>query len=241
VNQPPRAVLLDVEGTTTPIDFVVGTLFPLALERLGPYLGSHGDHADVRAHVLDLRAAWEAEDPASGRPPWSSPADDRAAAATYASWLTHHDRKVTALKALQGLVWAHEYRSGRLIAPVYDDVAPALERWARRGTPASIFSSGSVLAQRMLFEHTSSGDLTGLLCEFFDTTIGPKREATSYTAIAAKLDLAPTDLLFASDTTAELDAARDAGMRTAQCVRPGAADMASAGSHRVIHSFAQLE
>jgi enolase-phosphatase E1 len=241
VNQPSRAVLLDVEGTTTPIDFVGGTLFPLALERLGSYLASHGDDADVSAHVAALRAAWEAEDPASGRPPWSGPADDRAAATAYASWLTHHDRKLTALKALQGMVWAEEYRNGRLVAPVYDDVAPALERWARRGTPASIFSSGSVLAQRMLFEHTSSGDLTGLLSEFFDTTVGPKREATSYAAIAARLDLVPTDVLFVSDIAAELDAAREARMRTALCVRAGAADIPSAGSHRVIQSFAQLE
>jgi enolase-phosphatase E1 len=147
---------------------------------------------------------------------------------------------VTALKALQGLVWADEYRSGRLVAPVYDDVAPALERWARRGTPASIFSSGSVLAQRMLFEHTSSGDLTGLLTAYFDTTTGPKREATSYAAIAARLEVAPADVLFVSDTAAELDAARDAGMRTALCVRAGAADIASAGPHGVIESFAQL-
>jgi enolase-phosphatase E1 len=240
VNQPPRVVLLDVEGTTTPVDFVVGTLFALALERLGPYLESHGDDAQVLAHVVELHETWEAEDPASGRPPWNGPADDRAAATAYASWLIHHDRKVTALKAMQGLVWTDEYRSGRLVAPVYDDVAPALERWAQRGAPASIFSSGSVLAQRMLFEHTSSGDLTGLLREFFDTTTGPKREATSYAAIAARLEVAPADVLFVSDTAAELDAARDARMRTALCVRPGAADIASAGSHRVIESFVQL-
>jgi enolase-phosphatase E1 len=240
VNQPPRLVLLDVEGTTTPVDFVVETLFGLALERLGSYLGSHGDDAEVRAHVAGLRAAWEAEDPASGRPPWDGPADDPAAATAYASWLTRHDRKVTPLKALQGLIWADAYRSGHLVAPVYDDVAPALERWARRGTPASIFSSGSVLAQRMLFEHTSSGDLTGLLSGFFDTTIGPKREATSYAAIATGLEVAPADVLFVSDTVAELDAARDAGMQTALCVRAGAAETPSAGSHRVIESFAQL-
>jgi enolase-phosphatase E1 len=237
VKGPPRVVLLDVEGTTTPVDFVVGTLFGLARERLGPYLESHRDDARVVAHVAQLRDAWEADDPASGRPPWSG-AGDVAAAAGYASWLIDRDRKVTALKALQGLVWADEYRSGRLVAPVYDDVAPALERWARRGAPASIFSSGSVLAQRMLFEHTSSGDLTGLLRGFFDTTTGPKREAASYAAIAARLAVAPADALFVSDTAAELDAAGDAGMRTALCVRAGGAD---AGSHRVIESFAQLE
>jgi enolase-phosphatase E1 len=241
VSKPPRVVLLDVEGTTTPVDFVVGTLFGLARERLGSYLGSHADDAEVVSHLAALHDAWAAEDPACGRPSWRGPADDPAAATAYATWLTDHDRKVTALKALQGLLWADEYRSGRLVAPVYDDVAPALERWARRGAPAAIFSSGSVLAQRMLFEHTSAGDLTGLLREFFDTTTGSKREATSYAAIASKLAVAPSDMLFVSDIAAELDAARDAGMRTALCVRAGGAGSSDAGSHRVIESFAPLE
>lgn len=239
MTRPPH-VLLDVEGTTTPVEFVTQTLFPLALERLGPYLAAHRDDPQVQAHMAQLRSSWEAEDAASGRPGWIGAVDDPWAATTYAAWLTRQDRKLTALKALQGLVWADEYRSGRLVARVYDDVAPALERWARRGAPASIFSSGSVLAQRLLFEHTSSGDLSHLLGEHFDTTTGPKREAMSYTAIAQRLALAPHDMLFVSDTEAELEAARAAGMQTALCLRDGATDAHGAGRHRGVESLSPL-
>jgi enolase-phosphatase E1 len=153
------------------------------------------------------------------------------------------DRKSTALKALQGRIWEAGYRAGELKgrAQVYPDVAPALSRWHAQGKDVAIFSSGSVQAQRGLFANTSAGDLTPLLRDYFDTTTGTKREALSYRRIAERLGRAPSDVLFISDTVAELDAARAAGMDTRLCVRspqPGAP--AEPGAHRVIHSFDEV-
>jgi enolase-phosphatase E1 len=149
------------------------------------------------------------------------------------------DRKSTALKALQGRIWDEGFRAGLLRAPVYPDVAPALGRWNAGGVEACIFSSGSVLAQRLVFGHSSAGDLTPLLAAFFDTTTGPKREPDSYRSIAAVRGRAPTDWLFLSDTAEELDAARAAGMQTALVVRPGAAERAVT-AHPVVRSFEEL-
>jgi enolase-phosphatase E1 len=229
--------LLDIEGTTTPITFVADTLFPLARERVDPFLAMHAGRSDVAAIVTELRRAWDAEDPAS-RQPSAWPADSRDAAVEYALWLMASDRKLTPLKALQGLIWEQSYREGRLVAPVYEDVAPALEAWAARGCRASIYSSGSVLAQRLLFAHTTAGDLTPLLGSLFDTTIGSKRESASYGAIAASLRSDPLELLFVSDLVAELDAARAAGLGTALCVRDE--QPAFTGGHRVVRSLAEL-
>jgi enolase-phosphatase E1 len=131
------------------------------------------------------------------------------------------DRKSTALKSLQGRIWEAGFRGGTLVGPVYPDVAPALRRWKADGLEVCIFSSGSVLAQRLLFAHSSAGDLTPLLADFFDTTSGPKREPESYRRIAAVRRRAAAEWLFLSDVTEELDAARAAGMQTALVVRPG--------------------
>lgn len=229
--------LLDIEGTTTPISFVADTLFPLARERVVPFLAAHADRPDVSAIVAELCRAWDAEDPATRRPAaW--PTDSHAPAAEYAMWLMASDRKLTPLKALQGLIWEQCYRDGALVAPVYEDVAPALEDWAARGCRASIYSSGSVLAQRLLFGHTTAGDLTPLLGSLFDTTIGSKRESASYGAIASSLRSDPSKLLFVSDVVDELDAARAAGCGTALCVRDELP--AATGGHRVVRSFAEL-
>jgi enolase-phosphatase E1 len=236
-----RVALLDVEGTTTPVEFVSETLFPLAVDRLGGFLASRRTDRRVGALRAALREEWGKE-PEAGRRPvrWESPEDD-GATVEFVRWLTAEDRKLTPLKELQGLVWEHEYRAGRLVAPVYPDVAPALEAWARRRSPASVFSSGSVLAQRLLFEHTTAGDLTPLLGPLFDTTTGSKREPASYVAIADALTARPEEVLFVSDVGAELDAARAAGMRTVLCVRDGAEpEPAPAGGHRVVRSLEEV-
>ena len=149
------------------------------------------------------------------------------------------DRKSTGLKSLQGKIWEHGYRAGELKSEVYPDVLPALERWHRRGIVIAIFSSGSVQAQRSLFRHTTSGDLTRFLIGYFDTTTGPKNKPESYGRIAAGLRRLPAAMLFVSDVAAELDAASVAGLRTALCVRDGA-KVAPGGAHPVIHSFDQL-
>ena len=137
----------------------------------------------------------------------------------YIVWLMDRDRKSPGLKTLQGLIWQDGYRSGELRGEVYPDVPPALERWRARGIDIYIYSSGSVLAQQLLFESTDAGDLTRFLTGYFDTAVGPKHAPDSYRAIAARIHVAPPQMLFVSDIAAELDAAAAAGWHTALCVR----------------------
>lgn len=227
-----RAVLLDIEGTTTPLAFVQQVLFPYARARTHDFLYEHRDDPAVAADVALLRAEYAAEPPSPDLPPWEPEA--------YVYFLMDRDRKSTGLKALQGRIWEAGYRTGELQGKgeVYRDVRPALERWHTAGIRIAIFSSGSVQAQRNLFANTTAGDLSQLLSGYFDTTTGPKREALSYQTIAAALDVPPAQVLFVSDVAAELDAARIAGMRTALCVRDS--DDSATSGHPRIRSFAEL-
>jgi enolase-phosphatase E1 len=232
------AVLLDIEGTTTPIAFVHRTLFGHARARVSGFLQRHWDDPEVRADVARLRAEHAAES-SQASPPLPSWKDDVARVTAYVHWLMAQDRKSTGLKSLQGKIWEEGYRAGELQSEVYPDVLPALERWRRQGMDIAIFSSGSVQAQQSLFHYTAAGDLTRFIRAYFDTTTGPKTAPASYARIAASLERHPSGVLFVSDIGPELDAARAAGMRTALCVRtPGAAP--PAGTHPVIHSFDQL-
>ena len=203
-----RGILLDIEGTTTPISFVYDVLFPFARRRLPQYL----NHADL----TDLRREYDEEvRKGSHPPPWS------AQPAAYIYWLMDQDRKSTALKNIQGEIWREGYENGELHGEVFPDVPPALERWQRNNVDVRIFSSGSILAQRLLFSSTLAGDLTKFFRGYFDTTTGPKTERASYSSIARSFNVATSDIIFVSDVTRELDAARAAGMQTLLCVRPG--------------------
>ena len=234
---PPSALLLDVEGTTTPVDYVYRVLFPFARARVAEYLARSSDRAEVRADVRGLRDEHAADLAAGRRPPdWAEAPE---AVAAYARWLMDEDRKATPLKSLQGRIWEEGFGAGALVGQVYEDVPRAFDRWTMAGRAISIFSSGSVLAQKLLFAHSNAGDLTPCLRGYFDTTTGPKREAESYRRIAAELGFDPASILFVSDVVAELDAARAAGLDTALCVRDGP-DAASA-PHRVIRTFDEIE
>ncbi|HUG54962.1 MAG TPA: acireductone synthase [Vicinamibacteria bacterium] len=224
-------LLLDIEGTTTSVSFVYDVLLPYARARLASFLEGPDGEEDRRA--LREERAREA-DPSA--PAWTDSREEEAATA-YALWLMDRDRKSTALKALQGRIWEKGYLSGALVSHVYPDVPPALERWHGEGRRVAIFSSGSVPAQRLLFAHTPQGDLTRWIEAYFDTTTGPKREADSYRRIAAELQAPPRSILFVSDVTAELDAARVAGLRTALCVREGELP---AGAHPVVRTFDEV-
>jgi enolase-phosphatase E1 len=208
-----RAVLLDIEGTTTDVRFVHDTLFGVARRDLPAYVAAHPNEPEVRC----AREAVAAE---QGRPAGDVTAD--ALAAALLAWIDE-DRKETSLKALQGKIWREAYASGGLRSHVYPDVEPALRRWRAAGLTVAIFSSGSVEAQKLLFRHTAAGDLTGHLAAYFDTTTGPKREPESYRRIAGALGLPPGAVLFLSDIVAELDAAAAAGMGVVQLLRPGTA------------------
>jgi enolase-phosphatase E1 len=228
-----RAVLLDVEGTTTPVTFVTEVLFPHARSGMRAHLEARGAEPAVKAQVDALRDEHARDEREGlGPPPWSGALD---AVVGYVGFLMDRDRKSTPLKALQGQVWEGGYRSGALRGEVYPDVPPALARWQRQGRQVAIFSSGSVLAQALLFGTTPHGDLTHFIAAHFDTSTGPKREAESYRRIAQALECEPPEVLFLSDVVAELDAARRAGCRTALCVR-GEEAVASA-PHPLIHTF----
>ena len=227
-----RALLLDIEGTTTPIEFVTRVLFPFAREHAAGFLQAQAADASVRADLARLRQE-HAEDARAGHgpPPWAADPD----AVAYVHWLMDRDCKSTGLKGLQGRIWEEGYRSRAIEGDLYPDVPAAFARWRTQGREVAIFSSGSILAQKLLFAHTPAGDLGGFISAYFDTTTGPKREPQSYTAIAAALRLAAAEVLFLSDVAEELDAARASGMATGLCVREGPAPAGAA--HPVVYTF----
>ncbi len=235
-----RAILLDIEGTTTPVDFVYQTLFPFARRHVKDFLDAHSANETVHADIARLREEHSAE--VGGQPPpaWrddSLKAQSESATA-YVHWLMDRDCKSTGLKSLQGKIWEAGYRNGELRGAVYEDVPRAFARWKEQQKIIAIFSSGSVLAQQLLFAHSTAGDLTGFIQAYFDTTTGAKQEAESYRRIAGSLQSQPTGILFLSDVVAELDAARLAGMQTALCVRVGPSPLA--GPHPVIRAFDEV-
>jgi len=226
-----RGVLLDIEGTTTSIDFVYKALFPYARRELEPFLRAHGQEAEVRAACakIALEAGFGPEAPGQGQ------------LVAEVVRLMDQDAKTTGLKELQGLIWRVGYASSALRAHVFSDVPPCLSRFRRAGLDVRIYSSGSALAQKLLFSHTEHGDLTGLLSGYYDTTVGPKRHAESYRAIAADMECPTGEVLFLSDVPAELDAARAAGMQTALVCRPGNAPVPSTPSHAAVSDFFEIE
>jgi len=136
--------------------------------------------------------------------------------------------------------WYCHRADGTLRAQVFPDVAPAFARWGTKGLTISIFSSGSVLAQQLLFAHTEAGDLTSFISNYFDTSVGKKGDAESYRRIADTIGLAPSELLFVSDITTELAAANEAGMKTLLSIRPGNQPQHHAEQYRTIESFDEL-
>lgn len=221
-----RALLLDVEGTTTPVEFVYRVLFPYARAHAAEYLARHEEAADCREAVALLCKEHDAVAPAQ--------------VLEYVFSLMDRDKKSPGLKALQGLIWQDGYRSGELRGQVYPDVVPAFERWRSRGLDIYIYSSGSVLAQQLLFGTTEAGDLTTFLKGHFDTAVGPKNSPDSYGVIAARMHVPPQEILFVSDVDQELDAARTSGMRTALCVRESGDGLPGSASHPVIRNFAEI-
>jgi enolase-phosphatase E1 len=205
-------VLTDIEGTTTPITFVHDVLFPYSLEHLATYVVQHDQDPVVMKCLADTLATSQVE----GKPYTTH---DEAVAQLLA-WIKE-DRKHPALKTLQGLIWRNGYATGAFQAQIYADVKPSLSAWKDQGIKLGVYSSGSVEAQKLLFGHTPEGDLTPLFSHYFDTAVGGKREQHSYERILKALNLPGSDVLFLSDVPEELVAARAAGLRTVQLIRPG--------------------
>ena len=198
-----KAILTDIEGTTSSIAFVAEVLFPYARAHLADYVAAH--RAETAAILAEV-AATEPGDPV----------------ATLIRWIDE-DRKATPLKTLQGMIWADGYASGAFRGHVYDDAVAGLRRWHAAGVRLYVFSSGSVAAQKQLFGFSEAGDLTPLFSGYFDTTTGAKRVAGSYAKIAAAIGEGPGDVLFLSDTSEEVAAARGAGMEARLIDRAGGA------------------
>lgn len=233
-----RGVVLDIEGTTTPIAFVHDVLFSYARTHVKNYLATHADAENVRNDIELLRAEHAADVRNGNQPPPLTTATD--SVANYVNWLIDLDRKSTGLKSLQGKIWHDGYADGALRSQVFPDVAPAFARWRTKGVTISIFSSGSTLAQQLLFAHTEAGDLTSFISNYFDTSVGKKGDPESYRRIAEAIRLLPGELLFVSDVTTELAAANEAGMETALSLRPDNQPQEHAEHYQTICSFDEL-
>ncbi|HSG90114.1 MAG TPA: acireductone synthase [Pseudomonadales bacterium] len=229
----PRAILVDIEGTTSSISFVHDVLFPYARAALPAFVRDRQNDPEVAA---ELRAAAAAADLAED--------DLDGITAALLAWIDA-DRKETSLKALQGMVWEAGYAEGAFRAHMYADATEALRAWHGAGLPLYVYSSGSVHAQRLFFGHSEAGDLLPLFSGHFDTTSGNKREAEAYARIAAAIDLPAADVLFLSDVPEELDAAGAAGMQTVWVIREeeGRYRMADAASraHAAVARLTDLQ
>lgn len=205
-----KAVLTDIEGTIGDISFVRNVLFPYARERLRKFLDGRGRERDVSAIIDDVRRE-------------AGLGADADVVPTLEAWIDA-DKKVTSLKALQGMIWREGYESGVLKAHLYDDVVPAFRTWRSAGLSLWSYSSGSVEAQELYYRHSIAGDILPMFSGCFDTRTGAKGEAASYTKIADRVGVAPDAIVFFSDAPAEVAAAALAGVRAARIDRTLALD-----------------
>ncbi|VVQ05929.1 Enolase-phosphatase E1 [Pseudomonas fluorescens] len=221
---PIKAILTDIEGTTSAVSFVFDVLFPYAAQHLPTFVRQNAERADVAEQLDAVRGDSNEPD-----------ADIERVIAILLGWIAE-DRKATPLKALQGMVWEQGYQAGQLKGHVYPDAVEALKDWHQAGYQLFVYSSGSIQAQRLIFGCSEAGDLTPLFSGYFDTTSGPKREAQSYANIAQAIRLDASEILFLSDIVEELDAARTAGMATCGLAREGGA----LAGHVTVDSFARI-
>jgi enolase-phosphatase E1 len=238
-----RVILLDIEGTTTPADFVYRTLFPYAQKNLEAFLKKHFREPSIESAVRDLHLQNDADRrnalaPPQCSPQWTDEPEEARlrSAVEYSQWLMARDSKCTPLKALQGAIWQEGYARGELRGEVYADVPPAFARWRGQGKQICIYSSGSELAQRLLFSSVASGDLTPCITRFFDTRVGAKANAESYRRICREVGHAAEAFLFISDSLKEVESAAVAGMQVAICVREPDGT-AAPSPYPVIHNF----
>jgi enolase-phosphatase E1 len=224
-----KYILMDVEGTTTSISFVHDTLFPYSTKRLKDYVDAHLSSPSVQEVLLKTQSTVREEEDLN--------LNREALVEKLLEWI-RIDRKHGALKKLQGLIWNEGYTKGEIKGHVYEDVPPALKEWKARGLELGIYSSGSVEAQKDLFGHSVFGDLAPLFSHHFDTEVGGKREAQSYKNILEILNLKPEEVLFLSDITEELDAAKTAGMQTIQLIR---GEAVNGSTHKQVKSFSEIK
>ncbi len=218
-----RIILLDIEGTTTPVNFVYKTLFPYARLKLESFLREHFREPEIASLIQQLYSQYKVDVCQALQPPkWIDDYYDQSglrSCTEYCEWLIAKDSKAIPLKSLQGRIWQEGYANGDLRGQVYHDVPPAFNRWRLQKREICIYSSGSILAQHLLFRSTAYGDLTPLISAFFDAGVGLKTETESYRKIAQSLSRSTCDFLFISDAVKEVTAALRAGMQAIQCCR----------------------
>lgn len=222
---PIKAILTDIEGTTSSVSFVFEVLFPYAARHLPDFILAQAQQPAVAAQLDAVRAE-------SGE----ADADLPRLIEILLGWIAE-DRKATSLKALQGMVWEQGYKAGQLKGHVYPDAVEALKRWKEEGYQLYVYSSGSIQAQQLIFGCSEAGDLRPLFSGYFDTSSGPKREAASYERIAQAIGRPPEEILFLSDVVEELDAAQQAGMPTCGLAREGG----ELPGHPSVASFAVID
>ncbi|MCK1791242.1 acireductone synthase [Pseudomonas violetae] len=222
---PIKAILTDIEGTTSAVSFVFDVLFPYAAKHLPDFVRQQAGRADVAEQLDAVRR--DSNEPQ---------ADVERIIEILLGWIGE-DRKATPLKALQGMVWEQGYQAGQLQGHVYPDAVEALNAWHQDGFKLYVYSSGSIQAQKLIFGCSEAGDLSPLFSGYFDTTSGPKREAQSYQRITQAIGLEAAQILFLSDIVEELDAARTAGMATCGLAREGG----ELAGHLTVDSFTSID
>lgn len=222
-----KVVVTDIEGTTSSVAFVKNVLFPYARRHMASFVRANLDRPDVTTLLKETRTL--ADQPGL---------DTEGVIRILIDWIDQ-DRKVSPLKELQGIMWANGYLAGDYRAHVYADAVDALRRWHAMGIMLYAYSSGSVAAQKLFFAYSEAGDLTPLFSGYFDTRVGPKRDAASYLAIARRVGAAPADIVFLSDVVDELDEAKAAGLITVLVCRD--APLLPCTRHPVVDSFASID
>lgn len=241
-SNPITALLLDIEGTTTPIDFVYKVLFPYARAHVGDYLANKAS-PNVEEEIAALTELNKDDTRRGLEPPRVDGSVEESSLdkiVAYLYWLMDRDSKATPLKSIQGKIWEAGYNSGDLRSQVFEDVPRAFERWQQQRRKIFIYSSGSVLAQKLLFASTQFGDLTPYISDYFDTNVGAKKQSESYVRISQAIAVPAPNILFVSDVTDELDAARSAGLETRLCIRPGNHLQPEPSNHEAIRSFDEI-
>jgi len=211
-------VLLDIEGTTCPVSFVAGTLFPYAAKHLESFVKRQRGEEEVAELLASTQETWNQDSNPEAQQLLAQPGAEVVA---YLQLLIQQDRKLSELKDLQGLLWAEGYASGDLKGPLFRDVAPALRRWHQQGAVLAVYSSGSVAAQQLLYGHSTDGDLRNLFSHWFDTRTGAKQDVASYRAISKAMGVDSSKILFISDALLECEAAHTAKMQVLFSDREG--------------------
>ncbi|MGJ8669893.1 MAG: acireductone synthase [Oceanococcus sp.] len=220
-----HAVLTDIEGTTTDIQFVHKTLFPYARKALPDFVRRHADVPAVAAELAATALLAECDSK-----------DFEQLISILQQWIDE-DRKIAPLKNLQGMIWRSGYEQGDFRGHIYPDAYQQLQHWHTQGLSLHVYSSGSVAAQKLLYGHSDYGDMRPLFKGWYDTAMGGKRDASSYTNIQQAMAIEAADIVFLSDVAEELDAAARAGMQTVHLIR--SSDRPSS-EHPSVNTFHQI-